>query len=441
MTERLLLDTESATQLMQHQKWVGEALNAHRAALTAPLGEAALLLTITAPPSIRRLLVVADHLLDASQRLAKRIWIVLAGGNDINAGLWALAALRDDFAAVETRGGESDADGYASSDDLRWAADNLAGSAGLATQWLLEHPEFLSAVAESEGNDDYFNDPYRADFVGSDATFLSGLMATDITSFETQLETWATLLPHMGDIDTAAEGGDADGTMSKKDFEAFLAQADLPADVRLAAEQILADDAYHDTGFGFIDFLDFVTFLPVVGDFVDAGLALYYFSQGDYVNAIAHGVGVLPIPGVSGGMVRGVREGSEFLLRRTTREGVEYVERRAFREAAQAYGAEASRELLFDKGGDLVGDAVADATDNPYMGSLVNVAVGTRGQVPPLREFEVELTGEFIGDTGDLYNQAQLNSQIEANDDRVDELEDLYDSVGESPYESADDED
>lgn len=310
MSELLLLDVDAATELHQTMTAVADEIGLDRGAIGRSLAGVERLVGQPADDPDPWLRDLADTLRREAEELARRLRMVIFGGPEINAGLLALDHIRANFATIDNRGGEGgDPDGIVSRGDLAWAVEHLDADAAAAAQWLLDHEDFLRAVETARGNDDYLAAGGTEFGLGGDGDGKFSL--ADVEAHFTKLDTWATLVPYMAAIDVAAHGGDHDGVMSRNDFESFLDEQDLPPDVRQAAQRVLDDGAYHDTGGGLVSWgtlLDVASFIPIVGDVIDGATALYYLSQGEWEQAAMAGIGLIPIPGVSGGSVRASRE-------------------------------------------------------------------------------------------------------------------------------------
>jgi hypothetical protein len=309
MSDHLLLDVDAATELHQTMFATAGDLDLDRTALREMFVDVERLAGSPADDPDPWLRDLAETLRHEAADLARRLRMVIFGGPEINAGLLALDQIREHFDVIDNRGGHAgDRDGIVSRSDLEWAVEHLDADTSAAAQWLLDHEDFFGSVETARDNDDY---------LAAGATELAGsgggdgrLSLGDVESYVTKLDTWATLIPYMATIDVAARGGDHDAVMSRDDFEAFLADHDLPPDVRAAAQQVLDDGAFHDTG-GLVSWgtlLDVASFIPIVGDVLDGAMALYYLSQGEWEQAALSGIGLVPIPGVSGGSVRAGRE-------------------------------------------------------------------------------------------------------------------------------------
>ena len=307
----MMMKVDAATELHRHLMAAADDLSADSAVITDLMGEASALLNQTLADvghDVRRL---AGRLRTIADDLDDRVRLVALGGPDMNAGLAALEHLREHFKLIECRGDPSRADGKLSRRDLEWARGKLPGPAGDAAAWLLANRGFFDRVETAKHNRRYMNRPYDGVFDHDEADE-DGLMSLeDIDAFVTKSTAWTTLLPHLAAIDGAASGGGegaADGVLSREDFEALMAGYHLPPDVDRAVKQVLDDRAYHQPGggaaVGLATALDLLSFVPVVGDLVDAGRALYYVLNGDYVTAGIFALGLAPIPGLSGSGLR-----------------------------------------------------------------------------------------------------------------------------------------
>ncbi|MFQ5558904.1 MAG: hypothetical protein ACE5GB_15535, partial [Acidimicrobiales bacterium] len=296
------------------------------------------------------------RLADEADRLASRIRLVVVGGADMSAGLWALDRVASSFDRIENRGADHGSDGRISRSDLEWAASELDSDTATAARWLLDHDDFWTSVETARANDAWLDDPYSDHFPpGAGADGL--LSRDDIDAFHTKAADWATLRPHLVTIDTAAAGGDADGVLSRADFEAFLADYDLPPDVAGSVRAVLDEGVYHhDGGPGFGTMLDALSFVPVVGDVIDGARALYYALEGDYATAALYGLGLVPIPGLSGTGLRAAREVTERVAttaaRRGGRDAVEEAAGLIVRGTVQNMAADRATRETFEAAGD-----------------------------------------------------------------------------------------
>ncbi len=306
MPDTLLLDVEVATELHQVMTAVAEELDGDRSAIRSWMAAAEELAGPSADDPDPWLRGLTELLRNEADDLARRLRMVIFGGPEINAGLLALDHIRAHFDVIDNRGGEAgEQDGVVSRADLEWAVEHLDADTAAAAQWLLDHEDFFRTVETARDNDGYLAAGATEFGGGGDGD--GKLSLADVDAYLTKLDTWATLIPYMATIDVAAKGGEHDAVMSREDFEAFLADYDLPPEVRAAAQQVLDDGAFHDTGGGLVSWgtlLDVASFIPVVGDFIDGAMALYYLSQGRWSEAAMSGIGLLPVPGVSGASAR-----------------------------------------------------------------------------------------------------------------------------------------
>ncbi|MEM8707912.1 MAG: hypothetical protein AAGE98_15715 [Actinomycetota bacterium] len=343
MTGHLLLDVDRAIDLHVTMNGIADQLDADRRVLAQPVADAIDMLgTPDVDPDLH-LRALADLLRREAEDLARRVRMVALGGPEINAGLHALEVVSANWGIIDNRGRPDGNDGIISRGDLEWAADHPDPAIAAAASWLLDHDEFFAAAETAKHNDRYLADGgagFAADHDEADGK----LSIADVDAYLSKLDTWATLVPHMVTIDIAAHGGELDGVMSQADFEAFLDLQGLPPQVRQAAQQVLDDSAFHDTGgIGWDDVLMVASFIPIVGDFVDGAMALYYLSQGDWDQAALAGLGLLPIPGVTGASVRGAKAAAEEVAEELAEEAVETAAQRAAREELADAGGAARR--------------------------------------------------------------------------------------------------
>ncbi|MCP3939514.1 MAG: hypothetical protein GY708_29560 [Actinomycetia bacterium] len=184
-------------------------------------------------------------------------------------------------------------------------------------------------------------------------------------------------------VETGDSDVDGDAIMSLEDLRA-MAGSDLYSEQeRLIAARVLEfvddDDSLidqlglkGDSGFSWGDLasgaLAVGSFVPVVGDVIDAGYALYYISQGDWANAGIHGVGLIPVPGVSGTGVRATREAIEELAEIGAKEGGRVV--------TQKVAAETLRNRVNAEVSEVAGEMVVDVTGNDQLGDLAELVTG-----------------------------------------------------------------
>ncbi|MEM9204491.1 MAG: hypothetical protein AAGC53_22855 [Actinomycetota bacterium] len=330
MTDQLLLDVDAATELHQAMTGVADQIDRDRSTIRTRIADAERVAGPAVADADEPLRSLAETLRSEADDLARRLRMVIFGGPEINAGLLALDHIAANFDIIDNQGGDADdRDGIISRNDLQWAVDHLDAETAAAARWLLDHDDVFASVDTARDNDNYLaagGSHFSADDDSGDGKF----SLDDVNSYVTKLDTWATLLPYMATVDVAAKGGEHDGVMSKDDFEAFLNDYDLPPDVRQAAQQVIDDHAFHDTGGGLVSWgtlIDVASFIPVVGDVLDGAMALYYLSQGRWADAAMSGIGLIPIPGVSGGSVRATRELAE--------EAAESAASKALRETAE----------------------------------------------------------------------------------------------------------
>ena len=317
MSDQLLLDVDAATELHQAMSGVAADLDGDRTAVRATLVEVDRLVASVTDDPDPWLRDLSETLREEAADLARRLRMVVFGGPEINAGLLAFDHVRQHFSTIDNRGGEAgERDGVVSRGDLEWAVEHLDADTAAAAQWLLDHEDFFRTVETARDNDEYL--AAGASEFGGGGDGDGKLSLADVNAYVTKLDTWATLLPYMPTIDIAAKGGDHDAVMSREDFEAFLADYELPPEVRAAAQRVLDDGAYHDTGGGLVSWgtlVDVASFIPVVGDFIDGAMALYYLSQGRWSEAAMSGIGLLPVPGVTGGSARAANAAADRIRR------------------------------------------------------------------------------------------------------------------------------
>ena len=304
----LLMNVTSSVELHKHLTTAADYLTADAIALYDLLAESAALLEDPVTDADTEVHGAADTLKAIASDLIDRVRLITLGGSDMNAGLAALEHLRNHFQLIETQGVPCETDGRLSRRDLEWARDEMTGSARTAATWLLAHSDFFDKVETAKGNDSYLAGGYERDFHHDDSDSDGLLSLEDIDAFVTKATAWATLLPLLGLIDTAAEGGAPDSVLSREDFKAFLAGYKLSPNLVRAVDQVL-DDRAHNRPEPLVNLnlnllLDAVSFVPVIGDLVDMGRALYYTINGDYLSAAIYALGMVPIPGLSGSGAR-----------------------------------------------------------------------------------------------------------------------------------------
>lgn len=332
MVDMMLLDVQPALSLRQRMAIAADELDFDAQALAEPMAEASELLGGVLPEVIPRVQRAAAHLRSSADDLNSRIRMVLANGPDMNAGLAALERIRTHFTTIESRGDPSRADGVLSRRDLTWASHQLDEETSAAASWLLEHEDFFDRVETAKHNDDYTSQPYDDEFA-YDPEDRDGLLSLDdIDAFVVKSAARATLAPYAEIIDTGRSGGEPDGKLSRKDFEAFLSDYDISPEVTQAVRQVLEDGAYYqaDSRINWRLALDGLSVVPVIGDVVDGGRAIYYSLHGDWTSAAIYGLGLVPLPGLSGS---GVKAG--YTVVKATVRG---VQKSGYRKAARETG-------------------------------------------------------------------------------------------------------
>lgn len=372
----MMMKVDAAVELHRHLMAAADELSGDAAVVTDLVDEASGLLGQTLADvghDIRRL---AGRMRSIADDLDDRIRLVALGGPDMNAGLAALEHLRDHFKLIETRGDPRRADGKLSRRDLEWARTELAGPPGDAAAWLLANRDFFDKVETAKYNRRYLDRPHEGVFHHEESDE-DGLMSLeDIDAFVTKSTAWTTLLPHLAAIDGAASGGAgggkgaaagsgggegaADGVLSREDFEALMAGYRLPPDVDRAVKQVLDDRAYHRPGGGGVvslgTALDLLSFVPVVGDLVDAGRSLYYVLNGDYVTAAIFALGLAPIPGLSGSglrhSVRVVESITNAAMGGGSRAGMTKAKQEVITDTMQTWRANEAADFVLEKTGE-----------------------------------------------------------------------------------------
>ncbi len=306
MTDILLLDTDRATELHHHMSTAADELDFDAISLFDPLSQASDLLGTQTPDVAAGVRRIASDLRDRAEDLHIRLRMVAAGGADMNAGFAALEQIRSHFTLIESRGVHERGDGILSPRDLQWARHQLDGSIADAANWLLEHPDFFNHVETAAHNHDYITQPYGANLDHNPKRQDGHMSLADIDAFMDHAEAWATLIPHAQTIDTAARGGTPDGRLSRRDFEAFLADYDLDETTQAAIQRVLDDGAYHSST-DFIKLgtlLNGISLIPLIGDIVDGARSLYHVLHGDWGAASIYALGLVPLPGLSGSGIK-----------------------------------------------------------------------------------------------------------------------------------------
>lgn len=128
---------------------------------------------------------------------------------------------------------------------------------------------------------------------------------------------------------------------------------------------MLNDSAFHESGgLGWDDVLMVASFIPIVGDFVDGATALYYLAQGDWDQAALSGLGLLPLPGMSGASVRGARAAVGEVGEEVAEDAAAGLAQRGLREAADE--AEPGGVLFSHAGSVTNAEALTAGTRLPF---------------------------------------------------------------------------
>ncbi len=256
-----------------------------------------------------------------SEDIFQRAQMILLGPEGLNLALWAIDVLRD---TPEAWGG----DDIVSRRDLEsfvTRTDDL----GQAARILIANRSLFTMVDTAKNNRDYLSDPldgFQAAGGGDGRISLD-----DLDAFEARMSAYTVLLPYLATIDTAAQGdpSKADMFLSRADFEAIAADANLPPTVREAAATVVAHGAYHrKDGFGWDDVgfwaMEAAGVLPVVGEIVDTTRALYALSQGDWQSALIF-AGRVAMPLGTGKTLTAARSLTEMGRRRAHREMLSFA--------------------------------------------------------------------------------------------------------------------
>ena len=313
MSDIMFMDIGTAISLQRLMMLTAERLDADAHVLAQTLKETSQLLPTTANvvPGVKR---AASDLRVNAKDLESRIKMLLAGGPEAVRGLAALERIRINFSTIDTRGDTEQPDGKVSLNDLRWASrpdSPVDEKTRAAAAWLADNQDFFAIAEAADENNSYIAEPYSNKFVHNPEHEDGMLSVADIDAFFAKTEAWATLMPYAARIDIAGGGRKRDGRLTKKDFEAFLANNDdLPRDVVRAARQVMHTDAYHKpAGFfkGLLNWnnvLDAASLIPVLGDVVDGARSIYYAINGDWEASIIYAIGLVPLPGLSGSGVK-----------------------------------------------------------------------------------------------------------------------------------------
>ncbi len=394
----MVLNTERAQWLALAYGDAAYECDRARRDLIRPLASAAELTGQAELGTVDGLARLGEQLRAEQRDIEARIRMVLLGGEVVNAGLWALDVVERHYATFDVGrdGDPATADGIVSRADLEAVAATGSGEVAAAAAFLLAHQGFLATVDDAEENVGYLDSITDASVGGR---FASGSAdgrfdRDDIDAYRRKLSDWATILPFAAQIDVAAQGDPtrADGHLSADDFAAIVDDPETPIEVREAAERVLADEAFHtrsgiDWGRVGFEALDAASYLPVVGEAVDAGRAAWYAAHGDWVNATIYAGGLVPIPGVTGSGVRATREAVDLFRRVAADEGMEAAVRLGARETAQGLGT-----YTAVTGATWAADQV---TDNETVTTVVGegTAVATRRRLPAPGEAEFDGPG------------------------------------------------
>jgi len=159
-------------------------------------------------------------------------FLVSGEGSDLLAGDTALAVLLAHFDALDVADEGGDPDGKVSTDDLEAAAadESLPAEVRAAAQYLLDNPTLRMLV--DTGDD-------GSGPLAEDGT----IKAADLEAFLATNAHLRVVQDNLGVLDTADDGGDRDGYVSRDDLEAAADDASLSDDVRAAARYLLDHDA------------------------------------------------------------------------------------------------------------------------------------------------------------------------------------------------------
>ena len=133
----------------------------------------------------------------------------------------ALATLYQHFSTFDTasQGNASDADGFIGRSDLEKMAQ-AGGELGDAAAWILEQPELFSHLDSGLHNIDYLDKVEERRFHSSGGD--GRISFDDIVSYVQKREVNRILQDVAATIDVAAHGGQADGVLSRDDYESFV---------------------------------------------------------------------------------------------------------------------------------------------------------------------------------------------------------------------------
>lgn len=263
-----------------------------------------------------------------------------------------------------------DPDGLVSSADVAAIAAADRGEASVTAAWLLADPDLMAALDTGRRNRDYFSNGGESLDAGSGGD--DRISDDDVLWYRAKRDAAFFLTSIAAAVDTAADPvAPADGFRSEDDWRTAREWEWLSPRQQTSIDRILADDAWdrHPSNLGIV-ILDGVSYVPVLGDGVDATVALYYLAHGDLANAAAYGVGLVPIPGVSSGAISTARRTLAELGEVAAREGGSAVGRRIARDTAREYATDKAADAASEK----VAEVVADTTGDEYLGRAAGVA-------------------------------------------------------------------
>ena len=410
MSDLMLLEVEGAMELHQRMQLAAVEVEQDALALEGSLAEASALLRGSVPDVPEGARRVAGELRDSAADLDERIRMVLAGGPEMNEALGALERIMENFTAIESRGDPDHADGLLSRGDLLWAARSTDPATAEAAEWLLMNEHFFDQVETALHNDGYLDGAYSGEFT-FDAEDRDGLMSLeDIDAFLSKTATWATLLPHLATIDTV-NGGPADGFLSRRDFETFLADYNLTDDEAAAVRRVLDDRAFHSDSFNWSLTLDVISFVPVVGDVVDGARAIYYAVNGDYATASLYALGLVPLPGMTGSGVKGSVKLGKYVYKTATKSGTKAAVKEGARLAVKGTAAnyavyEGTRALAGDSNLRQTINYVIDDMLGPHAPDLLISDLDPQARSVIINRLEWELKQRLDGDAAEYLSEA-----------------------------------
>ncbi len=408
MTDLMALDIERASELRQRMETAATGLDWDAQALQAPLNEAETLLQAPLPRVELGTRRVAEELRQSAQDLQERTRLVMAGGPEMNEALGALEQIREHFTMIESRGNPARADGLLSRRDLRWAANSSDTNTAAAADWLLRHDLYFDQVETAKNNNEYFS---RSNSTGLtfDPKDRDGLMSLDdIDAYLDKTAARGTLMSHTNKIDSAASG-EADGLITRGDLEAFLRDYDLSAEEQAAVNQVLDDGGYHrpSSSLKLGTILDVVSFIPVIGDIVDAARAVHYALNGDFFTAGLFALSLVPLPGLSASGVRGAVKVTQHVTKAARDKGAkaagEQAANFAIKGAAANFAAyegakQASGALGVELDLDETVDYVLDDAFGERVGGVLDEELDPRLKAALTKRFEQSLEDRLSSD-------------------------------------------